>query len=464
MILFDHRPYKRPRHNSKRHALRWVLLLTTIVFLSSIPASAQLRILKYAPSPADNPLRGLVPYQGDKQDMFPHSLEFNYLSLNQIMKGMDQYDWAPLEKFLNEVAGRRHQAIFRISIEYPGKNGIPQFLIDDGLKVTEWLNTNTAPLPPKKCWTPNYEDQRLRKALKNLISAMGKKYDGDPRVGFITAGLLGTWGEWHTYPRTELFASKEVQTEVQDAFAAAFKTTQILLRSPAGENDYSHAPNHQYPFGYHDDSFAWATLDTGKKADGWYFMPAMRAANATHQWKKHPIGGEIRPELWGEIFDSKPKQPQAQDFGECVRQTHATWLLDTGMFGKKQNPDRIARATEQVQNMCYEFHVSSAAAVREDGQTSVTLTVRNTGVAPFYYNGNIELGNVNRSQIATTWKTDWKLTGLLPGETRLWKTKLKNAPTTGLAVRVVNPLDGGLPLRFANEGQAESKSGWLHIN
>ena len=114
--------------------------------------------------------------------------------------------------------------------------------------------------------------------LKEFIAAFGKKYDGDPRIGYITAGLLGHWGEWHTYPREELFASKEVQTEVLDAYETAFRVTPVLLRYPSGPHDGSRAPNASRPFGYHDDSFAWATLDTGRKGDEWFYMTALKAA------------------------------------------------------------------------------------------------------------------------------------------------------------------------------------------
>ena len=441
--------------------------LATIILLAAIatsPSFAQVRVLEYAPSPPDNPLRGLVPYSGDKRDRFPHSLEFNYLPLNKLMRGMDQFNWEPLEELLDDVASRGHQAIFRVWIEYPGKNGIPQFLIDDGLKVNEWLNTNTEPFPEEKCWTPDYEDPRTRRALKNFITALGRKYDGDPRIGFITAGLLGTWGEWHTYPRTELFASKEVQAEVQDAFVAAFKTTHVLLRYPAGDNDYVHAANHNQPLGYHDDSFAWATLDTGKKSDDWFFLPALRTSGAQRKWKQQPIGGEIRPELWGQVFDRQPL-PQGQDFGECVRQTHVTWLMDSGMFEREQSRDRIDRAISQVRNMGYEFHLSSVAiAEADDGKTNVAIAIRNTGIAPFYYDWKVELGQLNGSRVDKRWQTEWKVTDLLPGETRIWKTELKNTDSTGLSIRVVNPLKGGLPFWFANEGQSDSKKGWLRLD
>jgi hypothetical protein len=202
--------------------------------------------LEYAPAPVDNPLKGLVPYQGDKRSMFPHSLEFNYLPFSAVVKGYDRFDWQPLEKMLDDISSRGHQAVFRIYLEYPDKKDvIPQFLIKDGLKVHKYLNTNTQPQPPARMETPDYQDKQLRRSIKAMIAALGKKYDGDPRVGFITAGLLGTWGEWHTYPHDELFANKTVQNEVMDAYTAAFKVTPVLLRYPIGDGHQDKAANAQ---------------------------------------------------------------------------------------------------------------------------------------------------------------------------------------------------------------------------
>ena len=59
-------------------------------------------------------------------------------------------------------------------------------------------------------------------ALEGLISAMGKRYDRHPRVAFIQLGLLGFWGEWHTYPRNELFASEKTRRRVLEAYRKAF--------------------------------------------------------------------------------------------------------------------------------------------------------------------------------------------------------------------------------------------------
>jgi Domain of unknown function (DUF4832) len=434
--------------------------------------SANRKTLEYAPAAVDNPLKGLVPYQGDKQAMFPHSLEFSYLPFSAVVKGYDTFDWQPLEKILDDISSRGHQAVFRIYLEYPNqKDLIPQFLIKDGLKVHKYLNTNTKPLPPSKVETPDYQNQQLRRSMKALIAALGKKYDGDPRVGFITAGLLGTWGEWHTYPRTDLFASKTVQNEVMDAYEAAFKVTPVMLRYPIGDQHQDKAQNAQRKFGYHDDSFAWNTIDSGKKDDDWFYVPSLKAAGtaAEVKWQTAPIGGEIRPEAWGEVFDERHSKAEIQDFRKCVNATHASWLMDSGMFTGPTNVDRIERAKQEVRQMGYEFHVP---AINIDkitaGKLPVTVELINRGVAPFYYNWPVELGVVSNQKLTKTFASQGKLTGLLPGaEPRKWQDLLDlQGLSTGkyqLVLRVPNSLPKGQPIRFANKSQDANLPGWLTL-
>jgi hypothetical protein len=152
--------------------------------------------LEYAPAPVDNPLKGLVPYQADVQSRFPHSMEFNYLPYSSIVKGYHEFDWEPLEKMLNDIASRGHQAVFRIFLEYPNrKEIIPEF-------------------------------------------------------------------------------------SMLDAYESAFKITPVLLRYPVGDKVEGKAKNAHRKFGYHDDSFAWATLDTGKQADDWFYMAILKAAGS----------------------------------------------------------------------------------------------------------------------------------------------------------------------------------------
>lgn len=449
------------------------LSVVLVGILTAWPVPGQSpRLLEYAPSPVDNPLKGLVPYQGDVRDRFPHSLEFNYLAYADLVKGYEEFNWKPLESLLDDVASRGHQTVLRIYLEYPGKKGtIPEFLLRDGLKVHRYLNTNTQPLPPAQVETPDYEDTNLRRSLKRFLAAFGNKYDGDPRLGFITAGLLGTWGEWHTYPREELFASKAVQTEVMDAYQAAFSKTPVLLRYPAGPRHDQLATNADRPFGYHDDSFAWATLATGKKSDSWFFMSALKAAGprAESKWKTHPIGGEIRPEAWGRVFDENPGLKEVQNFRQCIEATHATWLMDSGMFRKKSDPRRIERAQEEVRRMGYEFQATSVTlGALDQGHFRVRLEIKNLGVAPFYHAWPAQWGLLAGGKPKKTWPASGRLSGLLPGDPpREWTDKLDTQDLVPgvytLAVQIPNPLPRGKPVRFANKTQDRDASGWLSL-
>lgn len=426
--------------------------------------------LQSGSSPVDNPLKGLVPYQGDKRDFFPHSMEFNYLSFGDLVKDKGVYDWAPMERLLDDVASRGHQAIFRIYLEYPGKlNVLPKYLIDGGMKVHRYTNTNTQPLPPANIETPDYENALLREALKDFIAAMGAKYDGDPRIGFITAGLLGTWGEWHTHPRSELFASKTVQAEVMDAYQKAFQTTPVLLRYPAGDKEDA-AENVSRPFGYHDDSFAWSTLDTGRRGDEWFYMTKVNKTGAQDKWKHHPIGGEIRPEAWVKVFQEKTDDPQVQNFDECVAQTHVSWLMDSGMFRrKKASDDLIARATKSVRKMGYDFYVPQIEwSVGAQNQLTLKVHVNNTGIAPFYYAWKAQVGLIDGSgKIAKTYDTVHRIDGILPDSRVTWEEKLDLAGLAKgkyqIALRVPNPLPNGHPIRFANQSQDQHLEGWLSL-
>lgn len=455
-------------------AIRCAFVLVALHGVHAVGGDPAMRELAYAPAPVDNPLKGLVPYAGaGKARWFPHSMEFHYLPLSALVVGEDRYEWTRLEGLLNDVAGRGHQAVFRVFTEYPGKKDvIPRYLVDQGLLVHRYTNTNTQPLPPARIETPDYADDNLRLCFRRFIRALGDRYDGDPRIGFITAGLLGTWGEWHTHPRRDLWASKEVQDEVLDAYEAAFRQTPILLRYPAGNDHEAQTPNSGRAFGYHDDSFAWATLDTGRKQDDWFFAVLLRTAGpeAVGKWKNQPIGGEIRPEAWGEVFDDPPTNQRIQDFAACVQATHASWLMDTGLFQKRTWTEaRRRRAESLVRAMGYEFFVLRAGWSRVEDSLAVTVEVENRGVAPFYYEWTAELALLDPAETAAARaEGTGTLRGLLPGDPpRVWEDRI---PLAGVApgsytlvLRVVNPLPNGIPLRFANETQDLETPGWLRL-
>ncbi len=464
--MMDHRfSPGRPFSKVAGRGVRQVVIVLASVLLSAVSFAETRWQPAAGDTPADNPLKGLVPYAGADGARFPHSMQFFYLPLSAVVRGEDTYEWTELDHKLDAITAGGRQAVFRVHLEYPGQaDVIPPYLVKAGLKVHRYLNTNTAPLPAQEVATPDYEDPQLRKALAGFIAALGKRYDGDPRIGFITAGLLGTWGEWHTHPRDELFASKAVQREVMDAYEKAFAITPVLLRYPAADGHPVHEPNAARRFGYHDDSFAWATLDTGEKKDDWYYLPALRQAGpaAMERWKTYPIGGEIRPEAWGKIFDESVAPP-FQDFRRCVEETHASWLLDSGMFQEKPSPQRHAKATAAVRRMGYDIRVTEV--MFEAGIIRVTLL--NQGVAPFYYpwKARFLVLDAAGQTVGAETGSEHSLRGVLPGESVTWEQKLATPAGSGVRVlmQVPNPLKTGKPVRFANRLQDADREGWLTL-
>mgnify|MGYP001556494120 CR=1 FL=1 len=449
-----------------RHAnLRGVCALLGLL---SLPAHAQdFHPLSYAPAPVDNPLKGFVPYESaTAAKAFPCSLEWFYIPLAELMPAAKTFDWAPFEKHLNAIAARGHQAVMRVYLDYPGKTpGLPKFLFDAGVAALayDYSHNNSRSL------SPDYEDPRLRAALADFIAAFGAKYAGDPRLGFITAGLLGYWGEWHTSDHKDRLASKTVQRDVMDAYLRAFRRPRLLLRYPAGPDASYYADNRTLAMGYHDDSFAYATMPSGKPAS-WFFLDRMTRAGALDKWRTQPVGGEVRPEVWDNLWNDPTGAPPGQEYLPCVEATHATWLMNSGVFRPALQGAARERALAGARRLGYEFHVAEAAIGASPGHgVRVRLRVRNDGVAPFYYSWPVELSALDATgRLVAAWRTDWNLAGLQPDKMlhdfEATSASL-NLPAGNYRVllRVVNPLPHGLPLRFANQAQDADQPGWLTL-
>jgi hypothetical protein len=405
------------------------------------------RTLTPQASPVDNPLKGFLPYRGTYA--FPHSMEWFYVPLKDLMSGPSTFTFATgLEPLLSDIASRGHQAVFRVYLDYPSlATGVPQFLIDGGLVMRAYTDYGGG-------LSPDYENPNLVAALEAFIAAFGAKYDGDPRVGFITEGLLGFWGEWHTYPHDSWFASVATQNDVLHGFANALTKTELLVRKPTADSP-------TLPVGYHDDSFAYETLPPTTSN----FWPLILAAGQQDIWTTQPIGGELRPEIQSTVFDSPPVSPD--DYSTCVTTTHASWLINQTAFDPSFTGAKLTRAIAGSAMLGYDLRVTSArVSLPSDGSPAeLDLRVSNEGVAPFYYDWPIDVAVLEGNAVVQTWHPPWRLTALLPGSVTELSTTM-NVPQLSsggpytIGVRVLNPLAQGPALRF---GDAEQESVWLRL-
>lgn len=258
---------------------------------------------------ASNPGRGFVPYPGAYE--FPHSMEYRYFGFAELMPEQDQFDFTTIEEFLESSANRGNQGIFRVYLDYPNNDtSVPGFLRRAGVGLTAYTEHGGGE-------SPDYDHPAVVEAMAALIAELGGAYDGDARIAYIQVGLLGHWGEWHTWPNSDLFPARATQDVVLESFSRAFPRTPLLV----SQDSLSITPTHDYArhrVGLHDDAFANGTLGP----DDWMFVPRLHRHGLTGLWRSLPIGGEVLPRLQSVVWDDPQGAPQ--DYFACVRETHAT--------------------------------------------------------------------------------------------------------------------------------------------
>ena len=407
----------------------------------------------FTAAPADNPLKGFLPFKGSYSN--PHSMEWWYIPFTALMNGADSYTFnTGLEPILNEISGRGHQAAFRIFLDYPNEypNGAtPQFIWNMGVAQHYYNNAAGVGI------MPDWQDQRLIDVLDDFVTEFGSIYDGDSRIGFITTGLIGHWGEWHTWPEDSLMSSGTQCNQIYAAYDAAFDSTKICTRNPDTGNPVN------YNIGFHDDSFTESTIGS----TSWYFMPRMVNVGATNKYHTEAIGGEFRPEGQMPFINGTPLSGY-QDYNSCVDQTHCSWLIMHQAFGSL-NSTQLNRVTTAEKKLGYELQVSATTAqIPATNSLNAYVNIQNNGVAPFYYNWSVKLALANTSNtIVQEYSTNWDIRNIQPGDNDQFNSTIslssRSAGTYKLVMKVNNPLSGGHLFKFANNTQDANVNGWVTL-
>lgn len=390
-----------------------------------------------------NPMKGWVVWGEDPIPLpQPCTLFFSYRSWRDLEPVEGQYRFEAWESDVWDYWVRRGmKAVFRVYLDYPGRPlGVPQWLLDAGVKVTPYDEYGSG-------WSPDYENPLLLEKVKQLIARLGERYDSDPRVAFLDVGILGHWGEWHTYPRDELFASVRVQREVMNAFLAAFPTKKMMLRYPT-------AWSAMRPFGYHDDCFLTDTDGT----EDWMFFNQIRAARAESVWKTQPFGGEF---CGGSerAYDGTLEQPE-----EClrlIREGHFSHLGPAGGDIETQGAEHQRNVDRMLNAMGYRFVIRQAElpdAIIRGQAFDLVFTLENTASAPFYYPWPLQavwLNGLDQEISATDTGID--IREWLPGQhtvrISLPAPEVPAETLVQLALRIPDPSNQGPPVRFANTGK-----------
>ena len=289
-------------------------------------------------------------------------------------------------------------------------------------------------------------------AMERLIQALGRRYNENPRIAFIQLGLLGLWGEWHTYPREELYASAETEKRIIDAYHKAFPDKKLMVRYArdyAGQQDW---------IGFHDDMFP---EDTDNGAD-WSFLSGLRREKQTNNWQRSVVGGEMVP--------NKAKQILGNDFDNCwnmVQKTQFTWVGPyCPALEKSMKTAYLDKSQKLVRSMGYNFQITEVThAATAQQQLPIRFQAINTGVAPFYYPWTVEWALLDRQgKPVKINKTDWDIREWLPGKISE-AAELELSVPAGeyqLAIGIRDPWKDRPAIEFANDLPIEN--GWTVVS
>ncbi|OWV27070.1 hypothetical protein B7988_02625 [Fibrobacter sp. UWB1] len=311
-----------------------------------------------------------------------------YQQWNKLNPAKGVYDWTELEKLLNALAEHNMTYALRvlpytpsfIKSDFPPQEDYdwtPPFVYEMGAKKIQIDLRGT----DFHAYAPVWDDPIYLQAAKDFAKALAEKYDGDPRIEYIDVRTFGEWGEWHTsHMLGSVMPADSVLKDMLDYYASVFKKTQLVLPSNGFGDVYTHA------------------LDLGitKRDDGFIGIPGrpdtlLRAYNANLPTIAENIAGYRTMLANDDLIPGGTQKWTAERWVDAITTAHLTYYVldqdnDCGYYFYKDNK---ALADSMSKVIGYNFTVTQAELVTvagaKDTTSTLNITVKNTGVAPCFF-------------------------------------------------------------------------------
>ncbi len=398
---------------------------------SSVPSADTTKItytLKRFDGPLSNPHKGFTVPTGGAWTFVPEfeygpygslnnrvwdlvSYGSGYQQWNKLNPAKGVYDWTELEKLLNALAEHNMGYALRvlpytpsfIKSDFPPQeeyDWTPPFVYEMGAKKIQIDLRGTE----YHAYAPVWDDSIYIWAAKEFAKALAEKYDGDPRIEYIDIRTFGEWGEWHTsHILGSVMPADSVLKDMLDYYASVFKKTQLVLPSNGFGDVYTHA------------------LDLGitKRDDGFIGIPGrpdtlLRAYNANLPTIAENIAGYKTMLANDDLIPGGTQKWTAERWVDAITTAHLTYYVldqdnDCGYYFYKDNK---ALADSMSKVIGYNFTVTRAelltiagtdnaastagksadtagksvdSAAGNVATSSLNITVKNTGVAPCFF-------------------------------------------------------------------------------
>jgi hypothetical protein len=211
-----------------------ITALLTFMLSSSEAIEVKPEIIPFSDPEIVNPLRGYHRWYRNRS--VPTMDHYNRFSWVQLERGPGQYDFSIIEEQMEEARKAGAKFAFRVDAlnEYLTEVGVPDYVRQrvPGY-FSDKINTGAT---NKRMWVPDWNNPYFIARFRALVQALGRRYNGDPRLSYYDMGMYGRWGEWHTW-QLKLEGTPATKRKFIDIQLAAFDRTRILMNSGGGEVD-----------------------------------------------------------------------------------------------------------------------------------------------------------------------------------------------------------------------------------
>lgn len=408
-----------------------------------------------------NPGKGWVlyyPYEDRPDELWDVvSVCYSRLDWNWIEPAEGDFQWSVIDNAIETCAGHGKPFAFGIMAANNSTSSefvTPEWVFAAGAESTPYTGTANNVIQ-----SPVWNDPVYLEKMQNLIRALAERYDGDPNIAYIDARSCGNWGEWHSLGCSEL--SDQDRAVLIDQWSV-FTQTPIIVNTNSNSAEYqARYGTDTYGFGIRSDC---TDLQTQAVAYAYDKAPTVSEWCGAYEQLKTCSGSTgicFSPELMAEYMAAS--HFSYDNLGQ--------WGTDAELF-YDENHDLVQ---EWGNRMGYWFRLTEAtypANLGNGSAESLSIQVRNDGVAPIYVNHNttyVRLALLDASGMVLA--VSDPLPGINPFN---WKPGVVSTETASfsfpqtpgavyLAIGLFSNSTSTAPdIKFGNEGNLPN--GWLPIH
>ena len=249
--------------------------------------------MRPVPVMAKGAFSGLYEWYGKNELTLPETPAHSYRRFvwKELEPSEGQYDFSQIEEALRKARASHQRFGFRVMACWSEMGAVvPNYLVRS-MPNGFWFSSSASSDKPDT-YVPDWNSTHFLSRARSLLSALGKRFDGDPAIGWVDIGLYGNWGEWHTagFPYRQrpqaspaTLASKK---SIIDAHFAAFPKTRLLMMTDDPEG-LGYALSLSPGIGMRRDSLGDKWFAEGMEAD-------MRVSELVgERWKTAPFVTEF---------------------------------------------------------------------------------------------------------------------------------------------------------------------------